>query len=64
MTKLEIVMLGVFMALVCYGAGGVCILPLKQSLKEKHTPTVWFSIGCMALMIVLGTALFVRTLFY
>ncbi len=64
MTKLEIVMLGVFMALMCYFSGGVCILPLKQSLKENHKPTVYFSIGCMILMFALGTALFIRSLFY
>ena len=64
MTKLEVVLLGAFMALICYGAGGVCILPLKQSIEEKHKPTVYFSIGCMIAMLILGTALFVRTLFY
>jgi hypothetical protein len=64
MSRLETIFVGIFMTLVCYGSGIVCIFPLKQSIEEKHKPTVYFSIGCMIVMHTLGTALFIRTLFY
>lgn len=54
---------GMFIAILAYLSGAVCVFPLQQSIEEKHTPTIMFAIACMVGMLILGTALLIKCVF-
>ena len=54
---------GMFIAILAYLSSAVCIFPLQQSIEEKYTPTIIFSIVCMIGMFILGTAFLIKCVF-